>query len=321
MSTEELCIILKQKLPNFQHSFVMSQIRNADRHPKGRRWMFMDKSFALNVLYQSPATYRIMGKFLCLPSKSSLCSYVGNSEFEVGFGTTVLSKLEKKINFLDEVDKVCTIVLDEMSIKPNYQYNSRLDIVEGVEDLGEGPGLGHRNVLAHHALVIMVQGLRTKWEQPVAYFFSNTSVPPKKFKLITIQTIEMLQNIGLEILGLICDMAGTNIGLFKELNVSEECPYFTVNGKHITAIYDPPHLLKSTRNNVEKYGVTIETCRVEWSNIEKKYDLDNQSSIPDFVKTAHILPKLTKSHIHPNNKDKMKVRYAAQIFSNSVAAP
>lgn len=53
---------------------------------------------------------------------------------------------------------------------------------------------------------------------------------------------------------------------------------------------------------------------VKWSHIEKFYDLDKNN--PNFV----YAPALTDQHIHPNVKQQMRVKLAAQVFSHSVAA-
>lgn len=52
----------------------------------------------------------------------------------------------------------------------------------------------------------------------------------------------------------------------------------------------------------------------KWSHIQTFYEGDKQN--PHFV----FAPALTKHHLQPNGKQKMRVKLAAQVFSHSVAA-
>lgn len=67
-----------------------------------------------------------------------------------------------------------------------------------------------------------------------------------------------LFNINVIPLITICDQGTTNRKAIKCLmrrDNNDELfkPLFMVNGKEIIAIFDPPHLLKSTRNDLFKY--------------------------------------------------------------------
>lgn len=52
----------------------------------------------------------------------------------------------------------------------------------------------------------------------------------------------------------------------------------------------------------------------KWSHIREFYELDNSN--PNFV----FAPCLTREHLDPNSKQKMRVKLAAQVLSHSVAA-
>lgn len=51
----------------------------------------------------------------------------------------------------------------------------------------------------------------------------------------------------------------------------------------------------------------------KWTDIEQFYRVDCK-------RAYRLAPKLTESHINPNNVKKMKVKYATQVLSNTVAA-
>lgn len=76
-------------------------------------------------------------------------------------------------------------------------------------------------------------------------------------------------------------------------------------------MYDPPHLIKGIRNNLLtkllKYIDRIcgKTKYARWEVIQKLYDMNPETS------------KLTAAHMV--NIKKMRVKYAAQVLSRSVA--
>jgi hypothetical protein len=85
------------------------------------------------------------------------------------------------------------------------------------------------------------------------------------------------------------------------------------NGRKIFLMLDPPHLIKSVRNNLMKYSLRFGEHVASWKDIEAVYGRD--SALP--IRSA---PKLTEKHIRPNNFNKMKVKLATQVLSHTVAA-
>ena len=63
--------------------------------------------------------------------------------------------------------KICSLMMDEMSLKSHLFYDISNDHIVGLEDyvIGESSGLP-----ATSALVIMVTGVLFNWKQPIAYF-------------------------------------------------------------------------------------------------------------------------------------------------------
>jgi len=65
-------------------------------------------------------------------------------------------------------------------------------------------------------------------------------------------TVEAVMKIGLIPKCIISDQGPRNQGLLKKLLITSAKPYFIRNGHKIYIICDPPHLIKSMRNNVKK---------------------------------------------------------------------
>jgi hypothetical protein len=71
--------------------------------------------------------------------------------------------------------------------------------------------------------------------------------------------------------------------------------------------------MKSVRNNLLKYDIFFnDNKKASMKYIEAFYESDKS-------KPLRMAPKLTNIHIHPNNFQKMRVKYATQVFSESVA--
>ena len=80
--------------------------------------------------------------------------------------------------------------------------------------------------------------------------------------------------------------------------------------------FDPPHLLKSVRNNLKNHDFLLDNKLISWEYyIEKVYEIE--SAKPNMLR---LVPKLTKQYIELPAFSKMKVKRAAQVFSNTVQA-
>ena len=62
-----------------------------------------------------------------------------------------------KVSTMSESGKVCTLTMDEVSLKANLQYDQAKDEVVGVEDFGDGE---RSNKVATAALVFMARGIK-----------------------------------------------------------------------------------------------------------------------------------------------------------------
>ena len=78
-------------------------------------------------------------------------------------------------------------------------------------------------------------------------------------------------------------------------------------------MFDPPHLLKSVRNNLMKHNFDVRGKLVKWQYISEFYEADRKQ-------TVKLAPKLTPKHIDLPPFANMRVRFATQVLSHSVAA-
>jgi len=133
---------------------------------------------------------------------------------------------------------------DEMSIKSNLFYNISKDEIIGFNETNNRKTYDP----AKFVFVSMIQGMNFNWMQRIAYFFISNSCTSFDLQDIILTSIFKLENIKINVKAFVSDMGSNFIGLSNKLQVSPERPYFEINNKKIVYIFDPPHLLKATRN-------------------------------------------------------------------------
>lgn len=97
------------------------------------------------------------------------------------------------------------------------------------------------------------------------------------------------------------------------MQISLQQPYFFVNNAKVFYMFDTPHLLKSTRNQFFVHTFQIDEGITDKKFLELYYNHTKQLRYRQSY-------KLTDAHVNPNSFEKMRVKLAAQIFSQSVAA-
>lgn len=132
----------------------------------------------------------------------------------------------------------------------------------------------------------------------------------------------------------VCDQVNTNANTVNLLINPVDPPkndgrllVYYVNGRRMIHCYDPSHVIKVLRNNLETKDLvhnitgrckkdalnnqvsTASSQRASWVHIFDLYRMDLQSP-------QRLLPKLTAEHLEPK-KYKMKVSLATEIFSNT----
>jgi hypothetical protein len=127
----------------------------------------------------------------------------------------------------------------------------------------------------------MVRGLRKKWKQPVAYYFTRGSTKAEMLTDFLEEVIDACQNAGLEVVATVCDTGSNIVKALKQLGVSEEEPFIKFHNKEIAAVFDPPHL-KCTRNLFRTYDVQMNSeplgnqlaIIAKWEHVLNLYKFD-----------------------------------------------
>lgn len=98
---------------------------------------------------------------------------------------------------------------------------------------------------------------------------------------------------------------------------------FIIEGHVIVLLFDYVHLQKGVRNNLLNKNLIINRNKTKcdtyqyasWDAIEKLYEIDKYTLFP-----VRNLRKLIDKHIYPALIPKMRVKYAVQVMSHTVAS-
>ena len=211
---------------------------------------------------------------------------------------------------MENTSKLCVLTFDEISIKEGLAYQPDTDEVEGFENLGS---VGRTKFVANHALVFMLRGISANWKQPLGYFLCSGTIKASVQRSLLFECLDKVKEAGLDVCVLICDQGANNQSMFNNLKITVDNHFIMHQSKKIYVMYDPPHLIKSVRNNLKNAGFLVEGDEILWEHIEAFYALDSQLPI-------RMAPKLTKKHVELKAFTAMRVKLATQILSHSVAA-
>ena len=307
-------IIIEYINENFSEQtarFLTTQINLQGKEKNAVRYTDGDKELAMALYYQSPKCYKTLRKLFRLPSKSTLLEWIQVIDVKPGISEFILNILAAKVKTMSDSEKNCSLLVDEVSLKPGYQYDIKNDTIDGFVDYGH---LGRKNRGANRALVFMIRGLKTGIKQTIGYYYTQNACPADTLKTLLLHVIDKVEETGFRVRVVIGDVGSSNSSMvFSKLGVTENEPFFYHENRKIYFMFDPPHLLKCTRNNLHNHDFVVNLDIISWKYFRQLYYKDSRLNV-------RAAPKLTDSHIGLPPFSKMKVQLAAQVFSRSVYA-
>lgn len=173
--------ITKSKDSSSLYLLLQSQLKNVPRKLTGRRWSLDDKVLALSIYKKSNSCYRLLRRLFCLPSVSSLKALLNKIPVLCGINDQVIETIKEITKQRSLSDNLCIIAFDEMSIRKNLSYNTKLDQLDGYQDHATQ---GRTQEIASHALTFMAIGIRKAWKQPIAFYFSGACVTADRLAVL-----------------------------------------------------------------------------------------------------------------------------------------
>lgn len=217
-----------------------------------------------------------------------------------------------------EQERLCYLIIDEMSIQEKIIYNRQVDKTFGLVNMG--PGSEQHAVVAprvaHHLLCFIFRGLSTLFVIPVGYFFTRC-LKEEQLTNTTAEVMKIIGEVGFCVLALVTDHHQTKVSLLKSRfddgTLTHVVSHPVQVGDPLFLSFNRNHLIKNRGNNFSERKLLYGDQLIKGSVYMKLFEIRSQL----LVKPVRFL---TRSHVEPNNLEKLKVLRAKQIFSNFAIA-
>lgn len=310
MAYEEVIKELKKKLDglhgnitsrireNLKKHFSQSQVNSMLEGKRVTHWQEEDICRAVALRSLSSKAYSFLRKQVSfpLPSVSTINRWVMKLDVECGVLLSVLHLLKQKALTMSEYDRVCVLSFDEMSVAQQWSYDRGTDTIHSPKSKVQ---------------CAMIRGLTKSWKQLVFYNFDTDMT-----RDVLCDLIVKLEATGMVVVAMVNDLGPSNVKLWNMLGIGINKPSFTnpaASDREVFVFADAPHLLKLIRNNFLDHGFSLNNNFINISSGSVRELVIR--SVTD-LKAAH---RLSHKHIDVQGFQRMNVRLAAQLLSNSTA--
>ena len=121
-----------------------------------------------------------------------------------GLCPKLLSTLKQMAPTLTELERLVTISIDGMKIKPVLRYEKHLDRICGFEDCGAVAG-GRTDKVANELEAMWLSGLHGQYKQPIAYYLVQGCSGRDRFRLMISDCVKASNSSGFSVKVLVCD--------------------------------------------------------------------------------------------------------------------
>eukprot|EP00111_Clytia_hemisphaerica_P019846 TCONS_00058509-protein len=320
------------------------------------RWHPLIIRWCIGIYLKSPGTYKgQLQQFLNLPSKNTLLKYINYTDPGCGFNPDTIANIARQFDALEKPHQsFVSLVVDEMKIKSGLCFSTSTGKIVGLceegsindllsefelkyseeESENQRPLDSTDRELASYATALMVRGISSNLFYVFGHFASSSGMTSSQLYHVIWEGISLLESIDLKVLAIVADGASTNRKFFKLHNWEtkenfspENVIYWTWNEccptRKLYFICDPPHLMKTTRNNLEKSSskstsrnLMCDGQSLSWGQIINLYewDLGMERDAIGLTMGHH----LTEEHINLNPRSRMRVYLAVQVLSATV---
>ena len=271
---------------------------------------------------RSPAAYETMRTtgILKLPGESTLRDYTNVIHPKQGFSPDVLNELEQATKHFKDHERFVVLLHDEMAIKSDLVFDRRSGEVVGFVNSQDWAVNDFSKNLANHVLVFYIVGVNTNLKMSLGFFATRTATADEMFPLFWQAVGYIETRCKLKVIASTSDKASPNQKLYRMHGDNAFC-YKTVNmfvpDRYIFFVSDPPHLIKTVRNNLHSSGAGTNTKymwnngkHILWTHITEVYRHDTEGPLQR--------TKLTADHVNLTPYSVMNVRLAAQVLSFTV---
>jgi hypothetical protein len=246
---------------------------------------------SLAVFFRSSSAYDVLrSSGFQLPHPSSLRRQFSTVLSGVGFCPQLREMLRLRTLALAGHERRVTLSLDGMAVTKSLTYKHNKDQLVGMVDCG----VYHRSQeIADQGVVVMVRGLTLKWKQVFGYFVTRHNMATYVLQSVIADAVKLLKAVGLYVDAIVMDQESSQWKWMKDMGVSVDRPFVYHHDVQSFVVPDPPHLIKSLRNNLLTKDISFvlegKEMTATWQHIEQVHVIASQHKL-------HLAPKLKDGH-------------------------
>ncbi|NWW70928.1 THAP9 transposase, partial [Climacteris rufus] len=191
-------------------------------------------------------------------------SWLSNNEAAAGFSNEVFLRLQEKVERGDQAYRYCAVLVQDMSLQKQQEWDPQTQRLRGFVDLGAGTLDADEAPLASEAIILMAVGISSPWTAPLGYFFVNSTSGHFLAQLLR-QTINKLNNIGIVVLAVTSGASARGAETARVLGIRMDPETIQCTFQHppgsahsIAYFFDVCHALQLIRNALQCFQ------KVEW---------------------------------------------------------
>ena len=193
-----------------------------------KKWSSMTLQLCLQLfLMLGTAAYNFLRKERNFPAPciSTLRYYMSMISMEPGvISNDLMNLLAKKVSKMRPASRICALVIDEMSIQAQIDYDNTTQAFIGhptmshsekqrAKKLAKDENWTPMNDVATKALNFELAGLEARWKQLILFHFTSNSLDSKEFAQVVANVIRQCYSIGLKVMVTTMDSASSNQAL------------------------------------------------------------------------------------------------------------
>ncbi|NXD24245.1 THAP9 transposase, partial [Spelaeornis formosus] len=308
----------KRQLPGEVVSLLQAQF-SADLPRELHSWRQMEdyspemKQFACLLHLYHIKAYDYLRKILPLPHPYSL-----TKQAAAGFSSDIFLRLQEKVERGDQAYRYCTVLVQDVSLQKQQEWDPQTRRLTGFVDLGAGILDADEAPLASEAITLMAAGISSPWTAPLGYFLVNSTSGHFLAQLLR-QAIHKLNNIGIVVLAVTSGASARGAEIARALGIRIDPKRVHCTFQHppgsahsIAYFFDVCHALLLIRNALQCFQkVKWLGDTVWWQHVVELAALREQRVLelcsPESGKAG------SKGSYH------LKVNLATLLFSEGVA--
>ncbi|NXI20750.1 THAP9 transposase, partial [Irena cyanogastra] len=222
------------------------------------------RQFACLLHLYHVKAYDYLRKILPLPHPYSLTNWLSNNEAAAGFSSDIFLQLQEKVERGDQACRCCTVLVQDVSLQKQQEWDPQSKQLTGFVDLGAGILDADEAPLASEAIILMAVGISSPWTAPLGYFLVNSTSGHFIAQLLR-QAIHKLNNIGIVVLAVTSGASARGAETARALGIRidprrSQCTFQHPPGSahSIAYFFDVCHALLLIRNALQCFQ------KVEW---------------------------------------------------------